>query len=263
MLSSDESNGSGSLCCAGAVESNNSSPEHEMYSNTCLNFQELCKRMLAVYITISKSAQGVSLIQHDSCSNIAQPSTMEAVTASTMNNKPEAAKNETSPPNSAASSSSLLPKTQFNMKPYVSKTAAQYTQAQQSSRAQQSAAGGFKYILYIYLDRPLENYEFILGETRDCVVVYDAYPKAAVHLLVLPKRHFLNGVLTCDDMQPKHLEQLKEMHRVARYVAQSENVRACLRSKAKHFSTSKYETFSLEYLQSRAESPVKKLHNES
>lgn len=129
----------------------------------------------------------------------------------------------------------LPPTSQPNLtwKPYIPKTSDQYYHAQKSSREHSAAVGNYKNILYKYVDHLSDNADFVLAETDNCVVVYDAYPKATIHLLMLPKRHFLSDVRTCDDMLPRHLEQLKEMHSLAYAVTQSESVRAALKSRVK------------------------------
>lgn len=94
-----------------------------------------------------------------------------------------------------------------------------YTLKQNESRA----IGFSSNILYSYVDNPSKHYPFIYLETTNCVVIYDVYPKAHLHLLILPKRHLLSAQ-TCSELSPNHICQIKEMHNLAREIAQSAEI---------------------------------------
>lgn len=93
-------------------------------------------------------------------------------------------------------------------------TNTEYINQQHQSRS----AGFVPNILYDYIDHPEKHKPFIFLETNNCVVIYDVYPKAFLHLLILPKRHFLN-VSTCGDLGTQHLVQVNEMHELTRQIA--------------------------------------------
>ena len=75
-------------------------------------------------------------------------------------------------------------------------------------------------ILFQYVDHPEKHRAEIFLNADNFVVIYDAYPKAKIHLLVIPKRHFLlcNGIeyLTKND-----LPKIEEMHRIAQRIVSS------------------------------------------
>ena len=75
-------------------------------------------------------------------------------------------------------------------------------------------------ILFEYVDHPERHRAEIFLNADNFVVIYDAYPKAKIHLLVIPKRHFLlcNGIeyLTKND-----LPKIEEMHRLAQRIVSS------------------------------------------
>ena len=97
---------------------------------------------------------------------------------------------------------------------FVKPTIQDYALKQKESRA----IGFSPNILYSYVDKPSQHYPFIYQETTNCVVIYDVYPKAYLHLLILPKRHFISAQ-TCSEVSPDHLLQIKEMHDLAREIA--------------------------------------------
>ena len=75
-------------------------------------------------------------------------------------------------------------------------------------------------ILFDYVDHPERHLSEIYMEVDNFIVIYDAYPKAKVHLLIIPKRHYLlcNGIefLTKND-----LPKIEEMHRLAQRIVTS------------------------------------------
>ena len=91
-------------------------------------------------------------------------------------------------------------------------------------RARSSApnpfGGSFKNVLYKYLDDPVDNKADIFMETSKFTVIYDAYPKAGIHLLILPKRSNFecNGI---EFLSSTDIENIKELHDLARCIAQS------------------------------------------
>jgi aprataxin len=50
-------------------------------------------------------------------------------------------------------------------------------------------------------------------------VIHDAYPKARIHLLVLPKEGLLGDAIEVRQLRPEHLDNLKQVHAVARDIA--------------------------------------------
>ena len=58
----------------------------------------------------------------------------------------------------------------------------------------------------------------IFLKTRDLVVAYDLYPKAAVHLLILPRDVHLDGPT---DLTAQHVPLIKQMARLAAHLAAS------------------------------------------
>ena len=94
----------------------------------------------------------------------------------------------------------------------------------------------FKNILFRYIDGQARSQDIYLS-TPECVVIYDAYPKARVHLLVIPRRTFLasNGI---DDLCPDDLSKVEQMHRLADRIASSPAMAAALSSSSRSSSSS-------------------------
>ena len=61
-----------------------------------------------------------------------------------------------------------------------------------------------------------ENAPYIFKKTDDIIVLKDKYPKAKVHLLVLPR---LVQIDTPNDLLPEHIPLLERMHSVAQECA--------------------------------------------
>lgn len=88
------------------------------------------------------------------------------------------------------------------------------------SSAPNTFHGSFKNVLYKYLDEPVDNKADIFMETSKFTVIYDAYPKARIHLLILPKRSNFecNGI---EFLSSTDIQNIKELHDLARCIAQS------------------------------------------
>ena len=88
------------------------------------------------------------------------------------------------------------------------------------SLAPKPFGGSFKNVLFKYLDDPVDNKADIFMETSKFTVIYDAYPKARIHLLILPKRSNFecNGI---EFLSSTDIKNIKELHDLARYIAQS------------------------------------------
>mmetsp|Transcript_9250 Transcript_9250/g.20102 ORF Transcript_9250/g.20102 Transcript_9250/m.20102 type:complete len:648 (-) Transcript_9250:124-2067(-) len=70
---------------------------------------------------------------------------------------------------------------------------------------------GFEWALYDYLplDLPASHKPFIYVRNEDYVVIYDAFPKARTHLLVLPlARSGLDGLNAVSELGPQHVRGL-------------------------------------------------------
>mmetsp|Transcript_14923 Transcript_14923/g.21748 ORF Transcript_14923/g.21748 Transcript_14923/m.21748 type:complete len:267 (-) Transcript_14923:473-1273(-) len=75
-------------------------------------------------------------------------------------------------------------------------------------------SGGFDMALMRILDEPQKHEKSIVMQDAKCLVIYDAYPKARYHLLVLPKEK----VMSISDLRLHHLPLIQHMHRVALHV---------------------------------------------
>jgi aprataxin len=101
---------------------------------------------------------------------------------------------------------------------------------------ERAVTSDFRDVLFRHFNgkaRPEDTYL----HTPECVVLYDAYPKARVHLLVIPRPSFLvsNGI---EDLCPKDLPKVEYMHRLANLIAASPEMAAALASKPNSGSTS-------------------------
>ena len=79
------------------------------------------------------------------------------------------------------------------------------------------AGFGFENALLRIIDAPGKHEHVILMQDDTCLVLYDAYPKAVYHVLVLPKER----VMSLNDLRREHLPLIKHMHRVALHVISS------------------------------------------
>ena len=75
-------------------------------------------------------------------------------------------------------------------------------------------------ILFDYVDHLERHQSELFMDVDNFVVIYDAYPKAKIHLLIIPKRHYLlcNGI---EYLMKKDLPKVEEMHRLARRIVDS------------------------------------------
>ena len=83
--------------------------------------------------------------------------------------------------------------------------------------------GNFKNVLYKYLDQPARNAADIFMETTDFVVIYDAYPKAKIHLLIIPRREYL-PCDTIDSLEQSQISCLESMHKLAHHIVESPSI---------------------------------------
>ncbi len=70
-----------------------------------------------------------------------------------------------------------------------------------------------------YLQHAAALKTFIFLETPQWMVIYDGYPKAKVHLLLLPKPSFLAVSGVTELRREEHLERLARFHVAARHIA--------------------------------------------
>ena len=91
--------------------------------------------------------------------------------------------------------------------------------------------GSFKNVLYKYLDQPAQNAADIFMETTEFVVVYDAYPKAKIHLLIIPKREYWSCE-TIDSLDRSQISRLESMHDLARQIVESPSIIEALKDPA-------------------------------
>jgi len=73
--------------------------------------------------------------------------------------------------------------------------------------------GGLK--LYLQPQRPSVLDPCIFWENHDFVVIYDAYAKAEVHLLIMSKREYIKRVNDLNPLKSDHLKILREMINLA------------------------------------------------
>ena len=85
-------------------------------------------------------------------------------------------------------------------------------------------SGSFRRVLFQYLDDPRACSNVIFCETDNALVIYDLYPKAKLHLLVLPKTHFLQ-LDNIRDATPAHASQVDELITLARAIVRDFSAR--------------------------------------
>eukprot|EP01041_Mallomonas_annulata_P007600 gene7600-15573_t len=94
-----------------------------------------------------------------------------------------------------------------------------------SRRPPPSASSTFnKRVLYSYLrppPLPPHLQQAVFYQDDICIVVYDAYPKAKVHLLLMLKYDLQPVAENVRELVPSHLSRLQASHRVARRIASS------------------------------------------
>jgi diadenosine tetraphosphate (Ap4A) HIT family hydrolase len=77
----------------------------------------------------------------------------------------------------------------------------------------------FRHMLYNFIDHPSRYPELIFMDMETCVVIYDVYPKASMHLLLIPKPSFLGVVHAVAKLNSSHADRIKELHAVATHIA--------------------------------------------
>ena len=75
-------------------------------------------------------------------------------------------------------------------------------------------------ILYEYVRYPKSHAESVLFEDEKCVIIKDAYPKAAIHLLLIPKETFLVKS-SAQEFIPSDLPKLLQLHETGKQFAKA------------------------------------------
>jgi hypothetical protein len=88
----------------------------------------------------------------------------------------------------------------------------------------------FREILFEYLDKPASHQREIFFQTSNCIVIYDGFPKSRVHLLVIPKRHFMSCD-AIDSLKTADLDKTRELHELARTIISSASLQSYLKGK--------------------------------
>lgn len=70
-------------------------------------------------------------------------------------------------------------------------------------------------ILYDYIQNPEKYPQEIIYRNEKCTIIYDAYPKAKIHLLLLPNTTYLPHIQCIRDINTCHQEKIKELHQIA------------------------------------------------
>jgi len=84
------------------------------------------------------------------------------------------------------------------------------------AQAMNRSFGFNKNILYEYINQPEKHEKRIIFQNEQCTIIYDCYPKAKVHLLLLPNTNFLPKVKCIRDLKEVHATKLKTLHNLAR-----------------------------------------------
>ena len=89
------------------------------------------------------------------------------------------------------------------------------------------STGSYKNVLQNYIDNTTQYTDTIFMTTTNFIVIYDAYNKATIHLLVLPKHH-LQLPNEIRHINSSHLLVLKEMNDIATQIANSTTINSIL-----------------------------------
>lgn len=103
-----------------------------------------------------------------------------------------------------------------------------YRKTSPVSACKVAGGGHWKRVLYRYLEeipRPGALQDAVYYEDEQCLIIYDGYPKAKRHLLLIPKKEIISDALQPTQLRQKHLQALRQLHAVATTVAKrlSEN----------------------------------------
>jgi hypothetical protein len=86
------------------------------------------------------------------------------------------------------------------------------------------STGGYdksrSHVLSSYLDEPHKHKKDIFMETKDLLCIYDGFPKAKIHLLIIPKKSYLmcNGI---DNLTRNDYFHVIKLHELARHIKSS------------------------------------------
>jgi aprataxin len=76
----------------------------------------------------------------------------------------------------------------------------------------------FTLVLRPYANSPSNYPGTVYLTTPHFVVIYDRYPKAARHVLILPRDDYIDAPMGVRQLGPQHAEKVAEMHALARVI---------------------------------------------
>ena len=143
-----------------------------------------------------------------------------------------------------------------------------YAPVSEQIHAEAPRVSVFTQVLRPYADSPSLFPATVYLLTRNFVVIYDRYPKASRHVLILPRDGYIDAPMGVRQLGPEHRDRVQEMHSLAQAIAAAWSAEAeaagegTLKCLIGYHATPSLHTLHLHVLTADLDSPAlkKKIH---